>query len=389
MRRPAWRWLVGALAAAGLVASGRAAAVAAPAGPAATAGVTWSTQSVSVPGGGAFTAISCPTATFCMAVGTTVASSGATRPLVETWNGATWKVRHATTPAGTTRTQLSGVSCPTSANCTVVGATGSGATAGTPLAEVWNGKTEKWRVETTVRPTSDDLLEGVSCPTVSTCVAVGSEEATDGAAIHELWHSGGKGWSLMAAPAPGSSDGLTFVSCPTATRCVAVGEEVPPTSSTGTGSVSLLETWTGGQWEVTRTGTSRPAAATSVSCAGSESCGLVGTKGTTSRSGFALTFRSDRWRVAAFPSGQDPAAVGCSTVTECVAVGADAAGTKPAASLYAGGRWQAVTAPALPEGETSALGAISCPTAQRCVAIGGTFTGSSVRSYAGVATIKS
>jgi hypothetical protein len=390
---PKRRWAIAAAGALGLV------GLVAPGAGAATAPVTWRTTKVTAPGGGELIAISCPTASFCMAVGTTVASSGRStagpsRPLVETWDGTAWTVRHAVTPAGTTRTQLSGVSCPSATDCTVVGATGQGNIASVPLAEVWNGKTRTWRVEPTVNPSTRSVNEmfAVSCPATSTCVAVGSQEGGTNQPLREIWHSGGSGWKAMSGASTKTPSGLFSVSCPTATSCVAGGEVVAGGSAAqpeATGAVSLVQTWSGAAWKVTRTGTTRPATATSASCSSPSSCAVIGTSGVSAAAGFSLILSSGHWRVATYPSGQVGAGVACLTGSECLSVGAIPGGARAATALYRAGAWKAVAAPALPAGETRGLTAVSCPTATRCVAIGGSFSGSSVTSVAAVAKLSS
>ena len=99
----------------------------------------------------AFTAVSCPTTTFCMAVDRL---GQALR-----WNGRTWSAPDAVDPNGLHGAALTAVSCPTATLCVAAD------DAGTVLT--WSG--EGW---TPTDVDSDLPLTGLSCPTPTYCVAV-------------------------------------------------------------------------------------------------------------------------------------------------------------------------------------------------------------------------
>lgn len=98
------------------------------------------------------------------------------------------------------------VSCPTSTMCIAVGGDG---------AQAWNGAT--WRF--THIPASN--LDSVSCSSSRACVAVGTKQG--GGIRAERWN--GTSWSEQAVPEPagGTSFSVTGVSCPTKSSCVLVG----------------------------------------------------------------------------------------------------------------------------------------------------------------------
>ncbi|HEU4393781.1 MAG TPA: hypothetical protein VFR04_09140, partial [Solirubrobacterales bacterium] len=70
--------------------------------------------------------VSCPSASACIAVGTTAApGDGHIVPLVESWNGSSWSTQEATDTVavygGSNYGRLSGVSCTSASACTTVG----------------------------------------------------------------------------------------------------------------------------------------------------------------------------------------------------------------------------------------------------------------------------
>jgi hypothetical protein len=88
-----------------------------------------------LPGAGGFGAVACTATTSCFGVGS-YGPGGLTalrQTLVEHWDGATWSLVDSPSPAGVNQAVLSGVSCPTATSCVAVGSTSSGAS----LAEVF------------------------------------------------------------------------------------------------------------------------------------------------------------------------------------------------------------------------------------------------------------
>jgi hypothetical protein len=96
--------------------------------------------------------------------------------LAERWNGTTWTRQPMAKPGGSQLTNINGVSCANGAVCAAVG-NWSGTPNGLPsvsLAETWNGTA--WAVMPTPNPQGAELssLEGVACPGVAACFAVGN-----------------------------------------------------------------------------------------------------------------------------------------------------------------------------------------------------------------------
>ena len=221
-------------------------------------GSRWSVQPTPRLGGAVLSGVSCPSGRVCIAVGS---HRGAT--LAERWNGSAWAVRQTPTPSdvtfGNSDASLSAVSCPSATACFAVGSDLPASDNGTiprviPLAERWNGS--RWSIQATPGPSQQGCsnfcltqLNGVSCRSGRTCTAVGSYTViTSGAAatFGEGWN--GSRWSIRTTPSPdgGASSQLNGVSCTSAAACTAVGAS---TSSAGT-QVSLAERWNGASWSV-------------------------------------------------------------------------------------------------------------------------------------------
>jgi hypothetical protein len=66
-------------------------------------------------------AVSCPSATSCVAVGSRATGGHGTVPLIEQWNGQAWSIQAPPLPA-LGHAQLTGVSCTAPTVCTAVGA---------------------------------------------------------------------------------------------------------------------------------------------------------------------------------------------------------------------------------------------------------------------------
>jgi hypothetical protein len=334
--------------------------------------------------------VSCPTRSFCMAVGTTSRSEGQggtihlQSPIAETFNGTRWTVRHATSPASDTLTALYGVSCPSPTDCTVVGASGSGNIATHLLAENWNGKT--WRIEATATPSGGTAVNdffSVSCPTTSTCMAVGTTESTTTLPLAETWKSGGVGWKVVATVAPvpkgatSYSDALFSVSCAAAARCVAVGGEADQ-SSGAAAERNLVEAWNGTTWSDTAVPTSTAGSSLyGVSCPSAASCVAGGqTDVDHADDGLAtsLVLVGSHWSLQPTPHlrGEhldDLVGVACSTAASCSAVGLQSgAKTGALAEHWNGARWAVQTTP--DPGPRSALAGVACARRSRCVAVG-------------------
>jgi hypothetical protein len=99
-------------------------------------GTAWVIQRVPQPPGAAdssLTGISCSSPVACTAVGTWLGGSARGGLLAERWNGKTWAIQATPSPPGHD-SGFDAVSCPSATACVAVGRSGSG-----PLAARWNG----------------------------------------------------------------------------------------------------------------------------------------------------------------------------------------------------------------------------------------------------------
>jgi hypothetical protein len=160
--------------------------------------------------------ISCDSTTDCTAVGSqTKGSELAT--LAWHWDGTKWSAQAPVDPKGSTNSRLTAVSCPAQGSCF---ATGYIVFSGVEYAflEHWNGTT--WTQQTSPENFGTNLA-GISCDSTTDCTAVGSQ--TKGSELATLaWHWDGTKWSAEQPLTPGGSGELADVSCDSS-RCVTVG----------------------------------------------------------------------------------------------------------------------------------------------------------------------
>jgi hypothetical protein len=282
----------------------------------------------------------CLRATRCVAVG-----GRTTGPLIETWNGARWRVAH---PPGSPGSDLFDVSCTSARDCAAVG--GTGPEGDLTLAEAWNGS--KWRVTTTPSLPAGSQEYGVSCK-ARQCVAIGR------GMLAELWRSGSWRQIQVRRPSHFAAGELNDVSCASPSFCVAVGFYF---KSVQGNSLSLAELWNGTRWRLL----SPPGRGFgAVSCPSAAFCMAVS-------SSTAATWNGHAWRHSTIPgnfgNGPGVANVSCASASACMAIGFDRArGGHNIAEFWNGHRWRILSAPR-PFGLTD----VSCTRADRCVAVGST-----------------
>ena len=211
----------------------------------------WSIARVSPPGAfnSFLTGVSCASITDCIAVGHyQLAENSVPIPFAVLWNGTDWAVRTVPLPAGATSPVLEGVSCSTITACIAVGQyTPSGSGLSGVLAEEWNGS--RWAIQNALAPPGATFagLAGVSCRPTGVCVAVGGLSVRgENGAFGEIWS--GASWSLQTAYSPPGGGSLIADSCPSASVCVAVGSE-----QAAHGSVALVEASNGSTWSAQQT----------------------------------------------------------------------------------------------------------------------------------------
>ena len=232
------------------------------------------------PSGHTLTAVSCPSASFCMAVdqaGNAVA-----------FTGGGWS---APVAVDNTRNALTAVSCTSASFCVAGDGGGNGFT--------YNGSA--WSAPVTINHVSNhEGVGGIACPATSLCVAVG-----EGGDV-ETSTNGGAAWS--ATPVTIGSNNLTSVSCPSASFCVAVDTGGNAYTYNGTA-------WSGAAPIDTTNGQIDGGEMRAVSCPVSSFCAAIDGRES------VLTFNGTTWSA---PQQLETAALGsgvsCASSSFCVAV---------------------------------------------------------------------
>lgn len=341
--------------------------------------------------------VSCTSSSQCMAVGSRVTTGTRTDTLAQAWSGGRWHVLTTPNPKAARTSYLDEVSCRSASWCMAVGSSTSKAHGTAALAQAWNGS--RWRLTTSAVPSGARASElfDISCSSRSSCVAVGDYTARSGARRPFSQHWTGTGWRRLSTPdaARARSGILDGVEC-RASRCMAVG--FAQTSSNPLQSIGLAQAWNGHSWRVLSfpdpAGTLF-ADVQDVSCA-PPACVAVGfseTSGQQARS-LAELWQAGKWRLLKgpdkAPAGVILDGVSCPATTSCVAVGlrptGSAAGDALAAQAWNGRRWRTMRTPDPVLAIGSFLNQVSCPSAGRCLAVGSQGSGKYVSALAEIWT---
>ena len=326
--------------------------------------------------------VSCPSPSFCVAVGDVGNSEGfaGSGSVIELWNGSQWSIQQDPGPTGS---QLFDVSCSSSSACMAVGQIGFqnppyGAPAGAPLAEFWNGS--QWSIEQVPTPPLPLWfgLNSVSCSSSTACIAVGG--TSGGRLLTEQWN--GLIWSIVPLGTRGYLGGL---SCPSATDCTATFS----TQGQGPEKVPHLARWNGRDWAFGRIlnlrphGTAPAIGLSDVSCTSVTACTTVGSYvvcRACSPVTFAEHWNGRRWSVQRTlnPSKyRGLIGVSCGSNTACLAVGYESSRENgpelPLAEQWNGHNWSTLpTARGLPPFAFGSQGFsdISCSSNTACTAVG-------------------
>ena len=339
-------------------------------------GTTWS--DVASPFNKALTQVRCPSASTCYAIGDRGTA------LKSTDGGASW----AYLPS-IDGNPLYGLDCPSESVCYatdiyahIIKTSDGGASwtwQSTPVT------TPGLAVPGSGGPNPFAGLFGISCPSTSTCVAVGGfpPVGTDPPIVTTT--DGGATWTLRTSNS-GSGNYLNAVTCVSTTQCWAVGRGgsivttsnlttwTKVTSGTtnmlggitcvgasfclATGQNGTVDTFNGSTWTV-RTGLGGSVFLAGVSCASSTACYAAGKQGVT----LATTDGGATWtQQAGGGTTQQMNAVSCPAEATCYAVGN--AGTI-LQTKNGGQSWLPATS-----GTTSALNGVSCSSPTACVAVG-------------------
>jgi uncharacterized membrane protein YgdD (TMEM256/DUF423 family) len=263
---------------------------------------------------------------------------------------------------------LNGISCKSVTACVAVGTTkSSGQTVG--LAAVLDGDT--WTLSDVIQSgVTTPTLNGVWCASDTSCVAVGSHTQPLLGVEPLIETLSGTTWTPVTTglePGGGIHGVLSSVSCVSSTSCVAVGTYV----FAGSNHV-LVDTLSGTKW--TASDAALPAGAVSataggIQCFSPTSCLAVGTSNLGS---MVETLSGTTWTAATLHAGDTLTSLSCPSAGSCTAVG-DTGGGQAVAEVLASGTWTRTVIP-VPAGTTSIqLTGVSCTTdgSGECLAVGG------------------
>ncbi|MDQ6807316.1 MAG: hypothetical protein M3065_20710 [Actinomycetota bacterium] len=324
---------------------------------------------------GPINGLACPTISLCVAVDNAGQVLSSTDPLA---GARTW---HSADVDGVN--PLTAVSCPSAAMCVAVDGQGNAAATSAP-----SGPASAWTVapvDTSITEPSPygggpNLLRGISCPSVSLCLAVDSVgnvaysgAPTGGAAAWALMHIDNGSDYACAAGGPTCQAPLMGVACPASALCGAVdfaGNLLQTTTPT-VPSAWPSQAATGGG----------PQSLWSLSCPTTSFCATVDGTG-----GHAITWNPAAGsRLTTHRLPIDAFGVWCSSTTLCLAAGEGANGT----AELAGSTNPASPSPAWAVTDFGLVNAVSCPTPSVCLAAdnqGGVILGVTVTSL--VATLQ-
>jgi hypothetical protein len=176
-------------------------------------------------------------------------SNGTARQtLIEHWDGTRWRTVPSPNPGGSSRdNQLVSVTATSRSNAWAVGSYFDGSLS-QPLIEHWNGTTWKVAKSPAINSGFGSGLRGVSASSGSNAWAVGhitnSFSAQD-VTLAEHWN--GTTWKIVKSPDPGQLAGtdLSSVAVTSASNAWAVG-----IFNNGTTNQTLIEHWDGTKWKV-------------------------------------------------------------------------------------------------------------------------------------------
>jgi hypothetical protein len=285
-------------------------------------------------------------------------------PAVPASATSSWSVVPSASPPAPPHAQLFGMSCPTSTSCFAVGSTYF-----QRLIERWNGTAWSLFPPPPGEQYISAQLLSVSCVSASDCFAVGSTSGGSTSGLHpRVEHWNGTAWTntstSTSASALPSNSVLRGVSCVSATFCVAVGEDL-----SGGGTRGYLAQWDGSQWSIVATpgGSLR-----GVSCSATNFCVAVGFD-PNSHVTAGFRWNGTAWTTMATlnPSGTSHdslQAVVCRSTTLCVAVGQ--ADSRTLIERWNGTTWSVMSSPNAANFAKNQLFGVSCPSDTRCFATG-------------------
>lgn len=327
------------------------------------------------------TGVSCLSASTCTAIGSYQGATGATGFMDERLSGTTWTGGVLPTPPGGLGGTLTSVSCPSSTWCEAVGysedSSGFDVSAAETLsAGKWTAQLvpEPPGINSGIRGLTGAGLGGVSCPAVGICVAVGGfydvDTRSNDPIVEEL--SSGS-WTFTVPTSDVAVDAyLSAVSCPVVGWCEAVGGDGFDSSQ------ALAETGWGADWSGSEPPLPVESGATglqALSCPGVDACVATSYVYQSTEDQFisdtlsrgVWTDSSPALQTGPFDLGE---AVGCVSTTSCVAGGDFGEGTSFDAEILRPAGWNAQPVDLPGQTEYGGLGGVSCVQSGVCTATG-------------------
>ena len=207
-----------------------------------------------------------------------------------------------------------------------------------------------------------DVVDGMSCPIATFCMASGDSGA-------ELWN--GSSWSVV--PTPPTNSALVGISCTSQTFCMSVGSV-----SSGTGWQTLTERWNGKEWTIlpSQDPGVKVNRLAGVSCVSTAFCMAVGWYNDASdRHTLIEEWNGSAWALVGSPNIRTKDAlhgVSCVSTAFCAAVGDyhRGGGYDTLTELWNGKTWSLVSSPNTSGSNNSQLEATSCTSSSFCAAVG-------------------
>jgi hypothetical protein len=333
-----------------------------------TGGSAGSWTEKSVANAGSLNAVSCSSASDCVAVGTDAGKAQDGAIWTSNNGGSTW----TEDVVGNASTGPDSVSCSSSSDCVAVGGANPGQ--GDDWVTTDGGTTWTEHVvpsADTTQPTVGGFTD-VSCVSAHVCVAAGADSYGNGASW--MTTDGGAKWTQRPVPdtsnSTASNGGPVAISCSTNNFCVTVG-------TNNNGDSVAWTSLNSGQWnQQPIPGAEAPNGdVQDISCAPVSDCVAVGEDGTGNGNPAVWTTSNEgsAWTEQTVPNSGGSNSylrwVSCPSTTVCVAVGNDTNDEDAWSTADGGTSW---TEQPIPDIDTSngTLSDISCGSASQCVAIG-------------------
>lgn len=302
--------------------------------------------------------VSCPSKTTCVATGYQSFDSSLdsyTDPGVayttnaDAKSGPTW---HVTSALPSPFQTPGAITCTSTSDCLAVGSSDNNGVVPTIIRSTNGGKS--WAAFSLSATFSGVVgeLDGISCPSASSCFAVGSDASGVVGVMLESKKantSSGSSWTL--ASLPGSTQPLWGISCPSTSDCFASGG-AQTSESDGDILATTNATASVPAWKLSKGVPSGLGDLYGISCSSTKDCVAVGQEPTGASAIVETTSadaKSPKWAKERYPSASDGPLYAVSCVkTACYAVGTNHDGTLGLIlhSKNSGANWGAVTLPA-------------------------------------------